>query len=354
MSNALCALVCAAVLAAGSGGRTATGYDPPPDPLPTFVPALSSAPVASPTFTPLAPPQIPPRDAGAVAHTTPPLVSPSGRVAPPVGPADGWPRGYESQSIDIDVRGPLARVPVIVDGALLHLVVDCGAPTAVFALSRLGSGADSPPSPVSLQVGNVRFGEVPLSATAAGSGSIAGVPSAVRAYGDGVMGREICARYPLEIDYARRLLWLFRSEDALRATELSADQIGRGGMVVRQLSPTGGVASVSARLNGVPGRFALAMTSPSDVLISPAMAQAAAVRAPVWGIARARDLQVGPLDVAAPAVTVRAAVVAGQQVFGPGVDGALGGGLLSRFDVIIDLPDGLLALRAVRRVGVLR
>ncbi|MBC5825082.1 MAG: hypothetical protein GIX02_09715 [Candidatus Eremiobacteraeota bacterium] len=220
-----------AVLLVAGFGTGESAYGDPPDGLPTIVPSLSTPTASPPTATPLPPPQIPPQDAAGILHTTPPLRAPNSAQplrptalqssAPARGPTPTpqptagtlWLGASDATVIAIEVDAGRAYVPVVADGALLHLLLDCNAQTSVVGWRLGGSPLAHAARVGALQIGAARLTELMVRKRMVRVDA----RSSLRAPPDGVLGKELCALYPVEVDYAGGLLTVYRTVAAARA-----------------------------------------------------------------------------------------------------------------------------------------
>jgi len=163
---------------------------------------------------------------------------------------------------------------------------------------------------------------------------------------DGVIGFELPHRVVVKLDYARRSMELI-SYDGFRPPA------GFAHVPIRFLAQ---IPVVRANINGVSADFAVDSGSRDSLILLDPLAKRREISASRmlrntvvgWGtggaargdVLRAKSFEIAGLTVAAP-VTV-------LMPQGPPVDGNIGGGILRRFDVILDYPHGKIWLRKNR------
>ncbi len=327
------------VLVAGARSMGEPTLEPPENPLPTFVPSLATPTAPPPTVTPLPPPQVPPPDARGILHTTPPI--PAQAPSPAVTPTGAlWLGLTHASSLRIELHDARVLVPVVVNGRPSEFILDCNAPTAIDA-SVVTSGSKSDIIQT-LQVGDVRLAG--LSVVRAPLKRFAETYFGVRA--EGILGRELFESYPVQVDYAASTLTIYRTADA----EIAARTPNS---FLLPLQSAAGALAVSATLDGAyTGPFALMLNSAAELILSPEIAKSIRLaRSPpspvtlldarpdgelIGHIARARSFSLGSFQLDGPIVGVGSA----ERI------ASIGGGILQRFRISVDVPARSIAFTA--------
>ena len=299
-----------------------------PSPAPPTA-AVSASP--SPTFAPII---VPPRDAPAVRATTPPIV-PAYTASTPVPPENVWLGPSTSIALSMAIHDNRPYTQALIDGHPATLVIDTGVVDTMVDPAALD---DTNETKVSLQIGELRFPKLPF------------VRIGVRAYAerelgapaDGIIGRDLLARYAVQLDFPGHQMTVLRDAHAMSPPAQGA--------VTLPLRLLGGVPAIAASLDGQQSRwFALATGTNGQVALEPSRGRMAMLGRNEHSIpyqdvsiaganggllVRARTLNVGGLTFNQPLV----ALLDRGRFGGNDITGSLGATLLSGVNLTIDEP----------------
>ncbi len=247
-------------------------------------------------------------------------------------------------SVPLEIHAHRPFVQVVLNGHPADLLFDTSVQETsvdVDALRDADQGAAQ-----GLQIGAVRFLHVPAvrNGISAYAKTFLGTPAA------GVLGADILARFPVALDGKAGSLRIFRNNLAEAAARPAQ------AMIV-PLNIAGGFPAVAVTMDDIAaGSFGLDTGASSDfeMRMSSATARHVSlvgavpeVREARWGASiaghtmRAASAQLGDVRLIGPIVALPDER---QHWFPPGVDGMLGGRLLERMDLWIDLPARTLGL----------
>ncbi|MBV8164273.1 MAG: PDZ domain-containing protein [Candidatus Eremiobacteraeota bacterium] len=277
---------------------------------------------------------VPPHDAPPVRATTRPIV-PAYTASTPVPPENVWLGPSTSIVVPMAIHDGRPYVQALIDGHPATLVIDTG---VVDTMVDPGALDDTNETKVSLQIGELRFPK------------LAFVRIGVRAYAerelgipaDGIVGRDLLARYAVQLDFPGRQMTLYRDARAM----LPPAQ----GAVTLPLRVLDGLPAIGASLDNQQSRwFALATGTSGQVALEPSRDRAtmlgrnehsipyqdvsiAGVNSGV--LVRTRTLSVGGLTFNQPLV----ALLDRSRFEGNDITGSLGATMLSGVSVTIDEP----------------
>jgi len=279
------------------------------------------------------PPIVPPRDAPAVRSTTPPLGA-AKASATPAPPDSAWLGPTTAIAVPMMIHGERPFVQVLMDGRSATLIVDTAALDTVVDEHALDDVSDTT---ISLQIGDARMPKLRI------------VHGDVRSYAqrylgapaDGIIGRDLLARYPVALDFPDRIMTVFRDSRSAAAAQAP-------GAVDLPLRVIGGQPAVAGSLDGQQSRwFALATGAGPQIQLDPSLARTTGLSAAqhsipyeeagIFGSAsgtlvRARTLALGKLTFSQPLV----ALVTIARSAPPDLSGVLGAMTLSRLNLLID------------------
>jgi len=347
-------------------------------PLRLIQPEPSPSPTA--TVTPLPPPIVPPPDAAGISATTPPLSPVSPKPEPTI-PDMIWPANSNSVTVGFAVHSGHIYVPVVLDGVKREFLLSTLDPTAIDE-SLVSPDAPEPFVAQTLQIGDARLTRLSLATERIAPWSQMYLGTAA----DGIIGSELFARYVVTIDYAAQQLTIALPQPSptLRKVLISCGACCCP--IIPSASPTSVPTptpspsptatpagelvlpltaadrpEISCTLDGaflecdldVNADFDLTLPSSSAVAeqltrtnrVVTAMEEAEPGAEMIGVIVRARTLMMGrgtTLDIDAP--LVRIADMTNSLEHSMFVVPRIGNGVLDRFAVTIDEPDGRLEL----------
>jgi hypothetical protein len=259
---------------------------------------------------------------------------PANKSTTPVPPENVWLGPSTSIAVPMALHDSRPYVQALIDGHPATLIVDTG---VVDTMVDPGALDDASETRVSLQIGELRFPKLSF------------IRIDVRAYAerelgapaDGIIGRDLLARYPVQLDFPGRQITVFRDSPAAPAEP---------GAVALPLRVLTGLPAVAASLDGQQSRwFALATGSSPQVSLEPSRDRSAALgrnehsipyqEVGIGGasgglLVRARMLNLGGITFNQPLVALL-----DRGRFGQGdIAGSLGAMLLSGVNVTIDEP----------------
>lgn len=323
---------------------------PPPSgsPSPTVNPnpsGNSGSPIPSvgPSVLPVPSPPKRPHEAPPVKMTTPPF-SPLAARPSTVPPDMLWLSQADVITVPLQTFSQRPFVQAVLNGHPALFLLDTS--TSQTGVDAASSAVGRNGLEQSLQLGELRF----LRIRALRNGVRAYTQTFLGVAADGVIGSDLLARFPVALNYASGTFSVFRTSAAAVAAR------PRQAMVI-PLMQSGGLPVVAVSMNGEPaGLFGIDTGAGVDfevrssVIASKNMSMSGALaelrEARVTGImhgktARARSAAIGEMQIAGPLL----AVPDDRQRWLPGgVDGMLGGRLLEKMNVIIDIPGQSLAI----------
>jgi hypothetical protein len=319
--------------------RGLAANDPPP------IPLVQSAESPSPTVTPLPPPIVPPPDAAGISATTPPIGAVSPQPKPTV-PDTLWLTDGDTSTVSIAMHGGRPFVPVVVNGVRHDFLLSTLRATAVDTSLPVG-GTTGAYYLRTLQIGDVRLTNVKVSRQRLAPYS----RTYLGAEAGGVLGAELFARYPVSIDYPKRLMTIYRST--------TMAEFGRpSGSTVAPMQMVGGLPAVTCAVDGTNATpcflnvgsdvdLALSGSGWADKNDAATLMRDAEPAGEVRGVVfRAHQLTVGQIAVAAPVVELLRQASADDHIGGAVLHAVVGSGALSRFAVTIDEPGGAFVVSA--------
>jgi len=228
----------------------------------------------------------------------------------------------------------------LIDGHPATLIVDTGAVTSMIESDEVDDNG-RPPT-ISLQIGELRFPR--LGVIRANVRSYA--ETHLGATADGIIGRDLLARYPVGLDFPNHMMTIFRDSRSAAA----AQPPGSTPFALRVIA---GLPAVSGSLDAEPPLwFALATGASYEMQLEPSADHASRYERAehslpfqestptdeVTGLlVRAHALTVGPLTFNQPLVAL---LDVHRNVASTELAGALGASMLSRVSVLIDEPSG--------------
>lgn len=297
-------------------------------------PAANSSSSATPTPSAVATavPIVAPRDAPPVRATTRPII-PSYTATTPVPPENVWLGPSTTIALPMTLHDNRPYVQALIDGHPATLIVDTGIVDTMVDPAALD---DSSEARVSLQMGDLRFPKLSFIRVdvRAYAERVLGAPA------DGIIGRDLLARYPVELDFPGHQMTVYRDAHSLPAAP--------GGAVTVPMRVLAGVPAVTAALDGQQTRwFALSTGMSPQVALEPSQRSALArnqhsipyQEVSISGIddgllVRSHTLSLGGLSFNQPLVAVLSRGRFGKS----DISGSLGAMLLSGLTVTIDEP----------------
>lgn len=331
-------LLCAAILVAKTSVAAASAQ-----PTASTSPAASAVATESPAATPSASPSpqptrspiVPPRDAPAVRSTTPPIGPTQAPSIPPL-PDSLWLDGDTAINVPITIHGQRPYIQVVLNGHPATFVIDTGATATIVDPAAAQDGPAQ--NAISLQIGDLRFPRLQpvLANVRSYTETCLGMPA------DGVLGRDLLARYPVSLDFPDRTLTIFRESRSAAAAQPAA-------AVSMALRVIDGQPAVLASLDGQPVLwFALGTGTSFEVQVRPATGHASryaraehslplletTISGDVTGLlVRAHSLSVGPLMFNQPLLAL---LDLQRDHAKTELAGALGATMLNRLNLMID------------------
>ena len=299
------------------------------------------SPSSTPTKIATVPPIVTPRDAPAVRSTTRPIV-PAYTATTPVPPQNVWLGPSTTIAVPLVLHDSRPYVQALIDGHPATLLVDTGVVDAMVDPAALDDPSETR---VSVQIADLRFPKLSFVRVDVRSFSERqfGAPA------DGIIGRDLLARYPVQLDYPDHQMTVYRDDHALPAAQ--------PGGVTLPLRVLSGLPVVAASLDGQQSRgFALATGMGAQVSLEPSRDRSSLARTQhsipyqevgISGtddglLVRTRTLSLGSLTFNQPLVALL-----GQGRFGHGdIAGSLGSMLLSGLNFTIDEPSSTATLVA--------
>ena len=298
-------------------------------------PQTSATPTPSPSPSPSRTPAaiVPPRDAPAVRSTTPPLV-PAYAAATPTPPQFAWVGTSASITLPMEVHDERPFIQALIDGHPATLIVDTGTLDTVIDGDALDDGGESR---ASLQIDELRFPKVSFARydVRTYAERYFGAPA------DGIIGRDLLARFPVRFDYPGRTITIFRDSRGAVAAQVP-------GSISVPLRVITGLPAIAASLDGQqPKWLVLATGASSQLQVSAALGRASGLGSHsipyqepnIAGVSdgvlvRARTVNFGSITFHQPLV----ALFERSGYSQPDLVGSVGAMLLSRLSLIIDEP----------------
>jgi hypothetical protein len=325
------------------GEQAAQAASPVPTPTASAATATPAA-VASPTPSPSPSPIVTPRDAPPVRSTTPPI-GPTGTQSIPPLPESLWLGSDTSVNVAMATHSQRPFIAVVLNGHPATFVVDT---SAAFTYVDAGAATDSASGTIALQIGDLRFPRLqPLRLNVRYfCETYLGAPA------DGIVGRDLLARYPVLLDFPNHTMTVFRDSHAATAVQPPA-------AVPLGLRVIDGQPAVQGSIDGQPAVW-LALTTGASFQVQAGPSGAAASRyahaehalpfqEPTLGgdvngqLIRAHALTLGPLTFSQPLVALLD-MASGHPK--SELSGALGASMLTRLSVLIDESAGSAAIFA--------
>jgi PDZ domain-containing protein len=237
-------------------------------------------------------------------------------------------------AVPMMIHGERPFVQVLIDGRSATLIVDTAALDTVIDEHALDDVSDAT---ISLQIGDARMPKLRIA-----HGDVRSYAQRyLGAPADGIIGRDLLARYPVALDFPNRIMTVFRDSRSAAAAQAP-------GALDLPLRVIGGQPAVAGSLDGQQTRwFALATGASPQVQLDPSLARTSGLlpaqhsipfeEPNVFGAAsgtlvRARTLGLGKLSFNQPLV----ALVTIARAAPPELAGVLGAMTLSRLALLID------------------